>query len=179
MGGIAQIKLKKSVVDNLKVCKSVMGCPTYSDVIAELIRLANSKENIEKVSNQEIVYIINKFDKKIASRVEALHTRIGYFEKDYFLKIPEIFDSVDAKTLRTKFVNEPKESDKSIDKNEEALYRQKIENLQKSHLELENFNEDLNRKVNLIKSKLFKKSGVFASGYEITLSEEEYNSIFK
>ena len=87
MEGIGQIKIKNSLIDSLKGFKVTLGRTSYNDVISELIRLAYSKEKMEGITNEELLENHNKAQKHLAKRLEALHTRIGYYEKDYFLKI--------------------------------------------------------------------------------------------
>ena len=177
------IKVKIDTLEILKTLKITYKISTYDEVISELIKLSYSKGNIEKISNEDLLFNINKNDKKNLTRLEALHTRIGYFEKDYFLKINDISDKLDALNIaKNQNINIEKTVEKvesSVVSSDEKFLRNKILELENSHQEIEESNEVLFRKINLIKSKIIKKTGVFSSGYDATLTEEEYDSIFK
>lgn len=175
MGILTSIKIDSGIVNKLKVLKLSFGYTTYNDVLNELIAISYTKAEVEKISNEDIIVS----QKNILKRLEALHTRIGYFEKDYFLKIDDIFDAVEEMKNNNGEKKEPKKIEEKSNAIDEKKYRKQIEDLELSHQELEQINGEINRKINLINSKIVKKTGVFASGYEMNLSEEDYNNIFK
>lgn len=175
-----QIQVKSETLESLKILKRSLNISTYDEVIEALVRQSYSGEKSEKISNEELLNVVEKNDRKSLKRIEALHTRIGYFEKDYFLKIDHIYDEVSKRSAQN--VSVPSVSSIEEKKNvlfDENSYRQKIEDLEQSHEELENVNEKLFKKINLIKNNISKKTGVFASGYDLGLSEEEFNFFMK
>lgn len=87
------IKVKIDTLNALQGLKINYNITSYDEVISELIRMSYSKEQIERNTNDDLMFNLKNGDKKILNRIEALHTRIGYFEKDYFLKIDDIFDA--------------------------------------------------------------------------------------
>ena len=178
MGILTSIKVDSGIVKKLKVLKLSFGYTTYNDVLNELIAISYTKAEVEKISNEDIIVS----QKNILKRLEALHTRIGYYEKDYFLKIQDIYDSVDNIKLPSNEVSKKEKNENviSIGSNlvDEKIYKKQIEDLKESHSEIENVNQKLNYKVNLLENKFVKKSGVFAQGYECILTDEEYLKIF-
>lgn len=179
----SKIIVKKETLEALKNLKGTYKISSYDEVVSELIKASYSKGNIENISNEDLLFNMNKNDKKSLTRLEVLHTRIGYFEKDYFLKINDISDKLDAlniaKNQNIKIEKTVEKVDSSVISSDEKFLRNKILELENSHQEIEESNEILFRKINLIKSKIIKKTGVFSSGYDATLTEEEYDSIFK
>lgn len=173
------IKVKIDTLNALQGLKVNYKITSYDEVISELIRMSYSKEQIERNTIDDLMFNLKNGDKKILNRIEALHTRIGYFEKDYFLKIDDIFDAVEERKNNSGEKKETKKIEEKSNVIDEKKYRKQIEDLELSHQELEQINAEINRKINLINSKIVKKTGVFASGYEMNLSEEEYNNIFK
>lgn len=173
MGILTSIKIDSGIVNKLKVLKLSFGYTTYNDVLNELIAISYTKAEVEKISNEDIIVS----QKNILKRLEALHTRIGYYEKDYFLKIQDIFDAVEEMKNNNGEKKQPKKIEEKSNAIDEKKYRKQIEDLELSHQELEQINGEINRKINLINSKIVKKTGVFASGYEINLTEEEYRKI--
>lgn len=171
------IKVKIDTLNALQGLKVNYNITSYDEVISELIRMSYSKEQIERNTNDDLMFNLKNGDKKILNRIEALHIRIGYFEKDYFLKIDDIFDAVEEIKNNNGKKKEPKMIEEKGNAIDEKKYRKQIEDLELSHQELEQINGEINRKLNLINSKIEKKTGVFASGYEINLTEEEYRKI--
>lgn len=178
MGILTSIKVDSGIVNKLKVLKLSFGYTTYNDVLNELIAISYTKAKVEKISNEDIIIS----QKNILKRLEALHTRIGYFEKDHLLKIHDIFDAVDG---AEKFTKKPTEIYSDVQRNEtvidssmEIKYKKQIKDLEDSHSQIEEINRKMNAKVNLLEEKFVKKSGVFSQGYECNLSEQEYNEIF-
>lgn len=182
MDRMTQLQIRKDVINNLKGLKITLGLTTYNDVIEELIRLSYLKENTKGISNKDLLETLGKGQKHLTKRLEALHTRIGYYEKDYFLKIQDIYDAVDNIKLSSNEVSKKEKNENviSIGSNlvDEKIYKKQIEDLKESHSEIENVNQKLNHKVNLLENKFVKKSGVFAQGYECILTDEEYLKIF-
>ncbi|MCB4235131.1 hypothetical protein LDL59_08580 [Kaistella anthropi] len=97
---VNKIIVKDDTLNSLKFHKTIYKISTYDEVISELIRANDSKEKIEKISREDLLYHLTNSSKKLLSRIEALHTRIGYFEKDYFLKIDDIYDAVDERKIK-------------------------------------------------------------------------------
>lgn len=176
------IQIKKEIINNLKGLKISLGVKTYNDVLEELIRLSYVKENTGGISNKDLLENLGKGQKALTRRLEALHTRIGYFEKDYFLKIIDIVDAVEKANVDKKHgIDHSKIPDSTVEKttaSADLQLRKQFEDLEESHLEMENINERLNKKINTLRNKIVKKSGVFASGYELSLTDEEYNLLF-
>lgn len=175
-----QIQINRTTLYSLKHLKGTLNISTYDEVIEALVRQFYSGEKVEKISNENLLSTIEKNDRKSLKRIESLHTRIGYFEKDYFLKIQDIFDVIyEIQTDRKTKSNISKNDDKNSSSFDEPSYRRKIEDLEKSHEELESINEELFKKINLIRNNISKKTGVFSSGYEASFSEEEFKFICK
>ena len=175
---VKKIIVKNETLESLKFLKVSRKISTFDDVITELIQSSYSKGNIEKISNEDLLFNMNKNDKKSLTRLEALHTRIGYFEKDYFLKINDISDKLDALEYFKKNALKPEKNVSNIVSSDDKILRNKISELENSHQEIEGVNEELCRKINFLKSKIVKKSGVFSSGYDAAFTDDEYNSIF-
>lgn len=173
------IKVKIDTLNALQGLKVNYKITSYDEVISELIRMSYSKEQIERNTNDDLMFNLKNGDKKILNRIEALHTRIGYFEKDYFLKIDDISDKIDDISIDKKSIKPIDKNEKNIDTSDEKKYRKQIEDLEISHQEIEKINEKLYKKLNLLNSKFIKKTGVFASGYELNLTTEEYQKIFE
>lgn len=176
---VNKIIVKDDTLNSLKFHKTIYKISTYDEVISELIRANDSKEKIEKISREDLLYHLTTSSKKLLGRIEALHTRIGYFEKDYFLKIDDIFDAVEARKTKKNQQNNIDNSVAEEFKNENEKLKKQLELLNESHTEIEKINADLHKKFNFLNSKIEKKSGIFANGYEMNLSEEEYNQTFK
>lgn len=179
MSNTTLIKVKKDTLESLKVLKVSFDISSYDELISELIRLSHSKERFEKFSIDDIILSQKKIEKNILRRVESLHTRIGYYEKDYFLKIGDISDKIDDISIDKKSIKPIDKNEKNIDTSDEKKYRKQSEDLEISHQEIEKINEKLYKKLNLLNSKFIKKTGVFASGYELNLTTEEYQKIFE
>ena len=173
------IKVKTDTLEALKSLKVTYKIFTYDEVISELIKLSYSKANLENISNEDLLFNINKNDKVNLKRLEALHTRFGYYEKDYFLKINDISDKLDALNIAKNQNIKIEKNVEKVESSDEKNLRIKILELENSHQEIEESNEQLYKKINLLKSKIIKKTGVFSSGYDASLTEEEYDSIFK
>ena len=173
------IKVKIDTLNALQGLKVNYKISSYDEVISELIRMSYSKEQIERNTIDDLMFNMRNGDKKILSRIEALHTRIGYFEKDYFLKIGDISDKIDDISIDKKSIQPIDKNEKNIDTSDEKKYRKQIEDLEISHQEIEKVNEKLYKKLNLLNSKFIKKNGVFGSGYELNLTPEEYQKIFE
>lgn len=176
---VNKIIVKDDTLNSLKFHKTIYKISTYDEVISELIRANDSKEKIEKISREDLLYHLSNSSKKLLSRIEALHTRIGYFEKDYFLKIYDIYDAVDERKIKKDQQRNADNSAIEKYKNENEKLKKQLELQIESHAGIEEINANLNKKINLLNSKIVKKSGIFANGFEMNLSEEEYNEIFK
>lgn len=182
MSSTTPIRVKNDTLDSLKRFKVIYRATSYDEVICQLVTAANSKQPIEGINNEDLAQELARGFKKALQRVEALHTRIGYFEKDYFLKIGEIYDAIEKRDSikvaeKTKSTEPEHISEKPKDIAEIKL-RKQLEELEESHLEMEQINQGLNKKLNAIRNKIVKKTGVFASGYELSLTDEEYNLLF-
>ena len=91
----------------------------------------------------------------------------------------DISDKIDDISINKKSIKPIDKNEKNIDTSDEKKYRKQIEYLEISHQEIEKINEKLYKKLNLLNSKFIKKTGVFASGYELNLTTEEYQKIFE
>lgn len=182
MGVKSMIRIDKGTLGLLQKLKVQKDLVSYDDVINEILLKYYMNHEPEKVSNEDVLLSVVKNDKQILKRIEALHDRIGYYEKVYFTKIIDIADDIEAIISHKK----DEESTKYEDQNtSEILQNKTYLELQKKHKELEISFEDLriknkntNSKLRTIKNKISKKSGVFKSGFDLNLTEEEYNSIF-
>ncbi len=175
---VKKIIVKDDTLDSLKTLKNTYKISTYDELISELIRASYSSEKIEKISNEELLNDFRIYGKKMLQRIESLHTRVGYFEKDYFLKINDIFDALEAKAQNSKLTHAAVADTSQQLENENIKLKKELDTLRQCLDEIENNNTTLNRKINTLKLKINKKTGIFTTGFEMHLSDEEYQNIF-
>ena len=182
MVGKTSIRINKSTLELLQILKIQKNKISYDDVLNEVLLKYNMHQEPEKISNKDLLISTVKSDKQILKRLEALHDRFGYYEKVYFTKIVDIADDIEAIILQKEDEENVKKEVK-IDNN--SLQSKELLNLKKRHIELETDHEKLQKisvnsinKIKKLKSKVSKKTSLFASGYDLNLTEEEYNSIF-
>ena len=175
------IRIEKSTLGLLQKLKVQKDLVSYDDVINDILLKYYMNHEPEKVSNEDVLLSVVKNDKQILKRIEALHDRIGYYEKVYFTKIVDIADDIEESILNKK----DEESTKYEDQNaNEILQNKNYLELQKKYKELEIDYEELQiknkntkNKITTLKGKVDKKN-IFGSGYNLNWTEEEYNSFF-
>lgn len=177
-----RIYVELSTFENLKDMKVKMNKVSFDDVIKELIRLTHARETVEKISNSDLLLDGKKNYNQMLKRLEALHDRFGYYEKNYFTKIVDIADDIADGVLPNRIEEIVEKNDKNevnnLNVGDESNLLKRYNELESIYEELRMTSKNNTTKIRTLKNKISKKSGVFASGYDLNLSEEEYNSIF-
>lgn len=156
-----RILLKPATLEALKILKSKYATSSYDVLISQLIENSMSSEKLEKMTHTVLFDEIKKLLDRNLKRIEATHKRLGFYEKDYFLKINDINSEISK--LDFKILNE-KNDEKSIEEKPNIVDDSNYKNLQK---------------LNLLKSKAIKTDDVFVVTYTITLNESDYIKIFE
>ena len=156
-----RILLKPVTLEALKILKSKYATSSYDVLISQLIENSMSSEKLEKMTHTVLLDEIKKLLDRNLKRIEATHKRLGFYEKDYFLKISDINSEISK--LDFKILNE-KNDIKPIEEKPSIADDNNYKNLQK---------------LNLLKSKSIKTDDVFTATYNITLSEADYLKIFE
>lgn len=166
----SKIIVKNSTLEILKLLKQKHEFLTYDLAINYLYENYNSSNKIDKLSNSKLLDEFKKLADRNLKRIEATHTRLGAFEKNYFYTISDIYNDLDKA-----IVNSEKQ-------NNEELKPSKIANNNSSELEQTQKTDEDNKlayKLNFLKSKVVEKDDVFVKNYVINLSESDYKKIFE
>lgn len=178
----SHIFLEVETIKQLKQLKSTYKVSSYESLMKILLEKTTKNEYFENISHQEIDQNVKESYKYTIKRIEALHTRIGFYEKEYFQKIDDISKNISSNHLeiseRLKLNTNHKDLEKPVEKNTDKSLERDLKLVEESHEILEKMNEEYSRKLSLLKSKIQKKSGVFTTGYELNLTEEEFKNLF-
>ena len=156
-----RILLKPATLEALKILKSKYAVTSYDVLISQLIENSMSTEKMEKMTHTILFDELKKLLDRNLKRIEASHTRLGFFEKNYFLNINDLASEISKINI-----------DSSNSKTE-----QKISENETNIID-ENSYKNL-QKLNLLKSKAIKTDDVFNTTYIINLNEADYNKIFE
>ena len=178
----SHIFLEIETIKLLKQLKSTHKVPSYEALMKILLDKTTKNEYFEDISHQEIDQNVKDSHRSTLKRIEALHTRIGFYEKEYFQKIDDISKNISSNHLeisqKLNLNGKPVPSEKTVEKSSDKSLERDLKLVEESHEILEKMNEEFSRKLSLLKSKIQKKSGVFANGYELNLTEVEFKNLF-
>lgn len=157
-----RIILKETTLECLRILKREYRVTSYDTLVFQLIEMSKNGRFVKDISNNEMLLEIIKKVNHNLKRIESIHTRIGFYEKEYFLKIKDVAEEFSEIKL----------------KQQTEIYSRKKNNENLSG-NTENYNSENFRKLNLLKSKCIKTDDVFATNYSINLTEDDYKKIFE
>lgn len=182
MVGKKTIKIKMNTLELLQILKVRTGKVSYDDVLNEIMLKYEMNVKAEKLSNEDLQLFINSNYKQMLKRLEALHDRFGYYEKNYFTKIIDIADDIADGVLPNRIEEVVKSevisANDKVGIEDESILQKRYSELESAYEELRMTSKNNTGKIRTLKSKISKKGGVFSSGYDLNLTEEEYKSIF-
>lgn len=184
-------KTKKIVVGelthiNLTNLKKIYKITSMDRLINELISYKNNDSKKFGFDNDSLKKDMVEFRGKLDSRIDGVYKRLGKYNDLYFGKIIDLNDKMDELFLLLNKSNVKQESEvKSKDEAPEIstnLIDEKLkndfQNLSKSHNILEEENEKLQQKINLLQSKFQTNKNPFSSKFDASLSKDEFDNIF-
>jgi chromosome segregation ATPase len=173
------VRLKIETIKFLKTIKVTNRYKTYDDLILSAVKILSNSEITGEKSKADILL---KNDYDLSKRQEQFFKRLGALETKYFKNILNISESLKELNFKNSKGKEDlevykKELNKLMNENSELIKNNKYNESQINHLD-----SLVDKKQNIISAlqkKIVKSSGVFSSGYEMKLSEAEYNEIFE
>jgi len=184
-------KTKKIVVGelthiNLTNLKKIYKITSMDRLINELISYKNNDSKKFGFDNDSLKKDMIEFRGKLDSRIDGVYKRLGKYNDLYFGKIIDLNDKMDELFSLLNKSNVKQESEvKSKDEAPQIstnLIDEKLkndfQNLSKSHSILEEENEKLQQKINLLQSKFQTNKNPFSSKFEASLSKDEFDNIF-
>lgn len=180
------MRVSQKNAENLKVLKNNLNLSSYDDVIDFLIE-TNFKGNSELNYFTEIKKTLEAGLSYNEKRTEAVHKRLGHFDKFYFTKILDthhLLKEFLSMNLKEKNFNSElsKESISAVEKStdyDNSKFEKEIKEVWESHQEIEEINQKLISQINILKSKFKFESGAFSKNYKAVLTVQEFKEIFE
>lgn len=184
-------KTKKIVIGelthiNLTNLKKIYKITSMDRLINELISYKNNDSKKFGFDNDSLKKDMVEFRGKLDSRIDGVYKRLGKYNDLYFGKIIDLNDKMDELFSLLNKSNVKQESEVK-QKNEtpeistnliDEKLKNDFQNLSKSHSILEEENEKLQQKINLLQSKFQANKNPFSSKFDASLSKDEFDNIF-